>query len=196
MVLAEPLDVIKQVADIFASQGIRYLVSGSIASSFYGIPRATRDADIVAEIGSRQVVPLVKALKAEFYVDADLVADAVLHKSSFNIFYMATMFKVDVFVLKETQVFQLEMDRRKEYQIPEQKHISLYMATAEDIIIQKLLWYRLGGEVSDNQWSDVLGVLKVQKEMLDYKYLKQVAQDQDLLPLLRRAVAESRTKNK
>ena len=196
MVLAEPLDVIKQVADIFASQGIRYLVSGSIASSFYGIPRATRDADIVAEIGSWQVVPLVKALKAEFYVDADLVADAVLHKSSFNIFYMATMFKVDVFVLKETQVFQLEMDRRKEYQIPEQKHISLYMATAEDIIIQKLLWYRLGGEVSDNQWSDVLGVLKVQKEMLDYKYLKQVAQDQDLLPLLRRAVAESRTKNK
>jgi hypothetical protein len=65
-----------------------------------------------------------------------------------------------------------------------------YFTTAEDIILAKLVWFRLGGEKSDHQWKDVLGVLQIQKDQLDAKYIHYWANQLNLVDLLERALNE------
>lgn len=191
MNLAEPVQITGQVAEVFESLGIRYLVGGSLASSLHGIPRATQDIDIVAEIEGNQVESLVEALKTEFYVDADMIREAVRNYDSFNIIHLATMFKVDVFVLKPDPGSQQEMRRREAYQISDDSRGQLYVATAEDIIIHKLYWYQLGGNISERQWHDALGVIQVQGDQLDYVYLKRVARQRGISKLLAQIMEEA-----
>ena len=138
------------------------MVGGSLASSVHGIPRATQHIDIVADIKPVQVDSLVKAFEGEFYIDADMVQDAIKYRSSFNIIYLETMFKVDIFVLKNDLASQDEMNRRQPYQASEDSQSVFFVSSAEDIIIQKLHWFQLGGKTSERQWNDILGVFKVQ----------------------------------
>ncbi len=67
----------------------------------------------------------------------------------------------------------------------------VFTASAEDVILAKLEWYRLGGEISDQQWRDILGVLKVQAGRLDMDYLKQWAVELEVAGLLQRALKDS-----
>lgn len=191
MNLAEPVQVTRQVAKIFEELGIKYLIGGSLASSLHGIPRATQDVDIVADIESNHVESLVEALKAEFYVEADMIREAIGNASSFNVIHLATMFKVDVFVLKPDHISQQEMMRREAYQISDSAQEQLYVATAEDIILHKLYWYQLGGKISERQWNDALGVIQVQGDQLDYVYLRQMAQQRGVSKLLAQILEEA-----
>jgi hypothetical protein len=98
---------------------------------------------------------------------------------------------VDVFIHKERPFDRIQFERRVEQKFttdPEQK---AFMATAEDIILVKLEWYRLGSEISDRQWRDILGVLKVQAGRLDLDYLKLWAKELNVADLLQRALKES-----
>ena len=158
MSLAEPIQVTQRVVQEFERLDIRYFVGGSLASSLHGIPRATQDVDIVAEIKTGHIPKLVDALEKEFYIDADMIKDAIQTRMSFNIIHLATMFKVDIFVLKNDMASQEEMERRKHYQISDAPDQMLFLASAEDIILHKLYWFQLGGGVSERQWNDVLGV--------------------------------------
>jgi hypothetical protein len=191
MILAEPLQITQHVAQVFESFGIRYLVGGSLASSLHGIPRATQDVDMVAEITEHHVAPLVKALESAFYVDGDMMREAIWHHRSFNIIHLTTMFKIDVFILKPDAISQKEMSRRQPYQVSDNLEERLFLSSAEDIIIHKLIWYQLGNEVSDRQWTDVLGVLQVRHPDLDYAYLERVAEQRNVLQLLRKAIVEA-----
>ncbi len=184
MNLGEPIEVTQQIARTFERLGILYLVGGSLASSLHGIPRATQDVDIVADIKLNQVVSFVEVLKAEFYIDADMIREAIRNRSSFNIIHLATMFKVDIFVLKPDHTSQQEMIRREQYQVSDNPQDQLYLATAEDVIIHKLYWYQMSGSTSERQWNDVLGVIQVQSDQLDYAYLKQTAQQRGVIELL------------
>ena len=101
------------------------------------------------------------------------------------------MFKVDVFIRKERPFDRVQFHRRVEQLLaanPEQK---AFMTTAEDIVLAKLEWYRLGNAISDRQWRDILGVLKVQAGRLDLDYLHQWAKELNVADLLRRALKES-----
>ncbi len=170
---------------------IPYLVGGSMASALYGVARSTLDADIVADIRLEQVRELVAALGADFYADDELISSAIEHRSSFNLIHLNTMFKVDVFIRKDRPFDQSQLDRRVEQVLatnPEQK---AFIATAEDTILAKLEWYRMGGEVSDRQWRDILGVLKVQASRLDLDYLQNWADNLTVADLLQRALKES-----
>ncbi len=191
MHLAEPVQVTQQIAQTFERFGIRYLVGGSLASSLHGIPRATQDVDIVADIKLNQVVSLVEALKADFYIDADMIREAIRSRSSFNIIHLATMFKADIFVLKPDNASQQEMMRREQYQISDDPKNQLYLATAEDVIINKLYWYHMSGGTSERQWNDVLGVIQVQSDQLDYVYLKQAAQQRGVSELLEQVLKDA-----
>src|SRR3954469_8906609 len=98
--LADPLLVVGKVAAALDSLRIRYVIGGSLASSLHGIPRATLDVDLIAELGAGHAQPLARALEAEFYADAEMISDAIARSASFNVIYLPTMFKADVFVLK------------------------------------------------------------------------------------------------
>ncbi len=131
--IAEPLLVIGRAATAFDTIGIRYAIGGSVASSLYGIPRATQDVDVVAEIYGKQVPALARKLADEFYADEGVMMDAVMGRASFNIVRLATLFKVDVFV-HSREPWQLnELARAKSQTVGQgDDAITLKFASAED----------------------------------------------------------------
>ncbi|HWP97599.1 MAG TPA: hypothetical protein VN426_12205 [Syntrophomonadaceae bacterium] len=166
-----PFSVTLKVIKVLEECDINYFIGGSLGSSLYGIPRATLDADLVSQLDRSKVEQLVEKLKDEFYIDADMIYDAIQHESCFNVIHLSTMFKVDIFVLKNDPYAKEEFSRRKPEIIAETGQI-MQIATPEDIILTKLLWYKDGGCVASRQFLDAKGVLKVQRERLDHDYLK------------------------
>ncbi len=191
MVLPESVSVLMLVVEVFERLRIPYLVGGSIASALYGVSRSTLDADVVADIQQEQVEALIAALGDDFYSDNEMIRGAIQRRSSFNLIHLKTMFKVDVFIRKERPFDRIQFERRVEQVFatdPEQK---AFITSPEDIILAKLEWYRLGNEISDRQWRDILGVLKVQAGRLDVDYLRKWAAELDVADLLQRALKES-----
>jgi hypothetical protein len=168
---------------------IPYFVGGSLASSAHGVARATLDADIVAKLEPQQAGRFVKELGPEFYADVDAIADAATRRSSFNVIHMATAFKVDVFVPRATAYTDVEMERRQSQVIDEDTGEKMMFSTAEDTLLAKLLWYRRGNEVSERQWRDVLGILRVAGQGLDGSYLSRWAGELGVADLLDRALS-------
>jgi hypothetical protein len=188
--LAEALQVSREVAGALERLGVPYLLGGSLASSLHGIPRSTQDADLVAALEERHVAPLVEALSGAFYVDEERARSAVRRRASFNVIHLATLLKVDLFVLSDDLLARQEMARRQMFELTPGGP-TVPVATAEDTVLQKLRWYRLGGSVSDRQWSDLLGVLKVQRGRLDLGYLRHGASHLEVADLLDRALDEA-----
>jgi hypothetical protein len=189
--LPESVSVLMLVVDIFERLQVPYLIGDSMASALYGVTRSTLDADMVADLHQEQVGALAKALGDDFYADEEMIRDAILHISGFNLIHLKTMFKVDVFIRKERPFDRVQFERRVEQVFatnPEQK---AFMTTAEDIILAKIEWYRMGSEVSDRHWRDILGILKVQAGRLDLNYLSQWASELKVADLLQRALKES-----
>jgi len=138
-ILAEPLEVTQLITTVLERLQIPYVVGGSLASSLHGIPRATQHIDLLADIRIHQIVSLVAALQDSFYIDADSIREAIEHSSSFNVIHLPTMFKVDVFVPSPDDTwYQQEIARKERYEIDTSTASHLFLATAEDIIIQKL----------------------------------------------------------
>jgi hypothetical protein len=187
----EALTATFAVVRVLDALGIPYLVGGSLASSLHGIPRSTQDSDVVVDLSQDQVSPLLAALGADFYADEELARRAVEHKAAFNVIHLETMFKVDLFVIGDDEAAREEMRRRERHQVGESTEQSLYFATAEDTVLQKLAWYRLGHGVSDRQWRDLLGVLRVQGARLDRAYLDHAARALGVAELLGEALAEA-----
>ncbi|MCK6529894.1 hypothetical protein L6R50_20820 [Myxococcota bacterium] len=189
--LSEPVIVVAKLARAFDALGIRYLVGGSLASSVYGIPRATQDVDLVAAVQLSQVDAITSALGDEFYVDADMIRDAIKRRASFNVIHLDTMFKADVFIQKGDSWSRGEMERARTEQLDMPGgQVTIRFASPEDTLLHKLIWYKLGDEMSDRQWSDILGVLKIQGMALDQDYLDRWAPLLDVHVLLARARQE------
>lgn len=170
--MESPLAVLAQVTRALAAQGIAYVVVGSFASSMRGVYRTTGDIDIVADIKSAQIKLLVADLQASFYVDEQAVRRAVARNGSFNAIHLAAIFKIDVFIPPADGFGRQQLARRQLEKIAADIEQEIYVATAEDIIIGKLLWYRAGGEVARMQWTDVLGIIGAQGTSLDVTYLR------------------------
>lgn len=190
MTLAEPIEVTLAVVGALERLGLRYLVGGSMASSVHGVPRATQDIDLLVELPGRSVDGLVSALEGAFYVDRDMILDAVRRAASFNVVHLRTMYKVDVFVADRSELVQGELERRQVVEVGDPPQ-PIFVASPEDIVLQKLLWYRAGGEVSDRQWRDLLGVMEVQGPRLDLAFLREWADRIGVTALLTRAFEEA-----
>jgi len=178
------------VTQVFERLGIRYAVGGSFASSLHGVMRSTLDVDIVADMRLEHIAPLVEALSPDFYADDEMMKDAITHHSSFNLIHYETAFKVDVFIRKERAFDQAQLERRALAVIGMDPETSLYITSPEDTILAKLEWYRMGGEVSDRQWRDILGVLKTRAGELDLPYMRLSAVTLNVTDLLDRALRE------
>jgi hypothetical protein len=136
LILSEPLSVVALVAEAFNTLKITYLVGGSLASSVYGIPRATQDVDLVADLSSGKVDALCDLLKGTFYIDGDMIREAITRRSSFNMVHLGTMFKADVFIMKGDSWSREEMSRVREERI-ESLGVSLRFASPEDVLLHK-----------------------------------------------------------
>lgn len=193
MTTADLFTALAPVVEALESLGVRHYVSGSVASSAHGLARASVDVDIVADLDSQHVVALVRRLQGAYYVDEDRVRSAVQARRSFNLIHLATMFKVDVFVSKRRPFDREALARARPEALEEGADATRYfVASAEDTILAKLEWFRAGGEVSERQWSDVVGVLKTIQLRADEEYLRRWAGSLGVGDLLDRALAESR----
>jgi len=183
----EALKVILAVVRVLEDLQVPYAVGGSLASSMHGIPRSTQDGDLVADLRVEHIQPFVAAIAQTFYVSPERVLQAVQRRSSFNVVHLKTAIKVDIFVLSREPLSLQEMARRQVLPFPGEPGTTIHVASAEDTVLQKLLWYRKGNMVSERQWNDILGVLKVQGPRLDFDYLKEWADRIGVDDLLRQA---------
>lgn len=167
--------------------GVRWLVGGSVASSILGVPRATLDIDLVADLYGLHVTSLHDALTAYYYVDRDTMLWAVSTRRSFNAIHQATLIKVDVFCAGNDALARLELDRRVFVDVAAGR---VPICSSEDIILQKLVWWREAGG-SERQWRDAIGVVQIRGSELDRGYIAGHASALGLADLVTRLFAEA-----
>jgi hypothetical protein len=188
MVDSEAIQVTRRVTHVLDDLGIPYVIGGSMASIVHGLLRTTMDVDIVADLSMEHIDSFVAGLQSAFYADKLMIQRAIQHHSSFNLIHLESMFKVDIFIPTGRPFDQQQLNRRIAEPFSAESGRPLWILSAEDIILAKLDWFRMGGEVSERQWRDILGVLKIQKDTLDLEYLRHWAVALDVTELLTRAL--------
>lgn len=186
----DAVDAMTGVVEALERLGVAYYVGGSMASSVHGIGRTTRDVDLVADLAMEHAALLVKSLEATYYVSLPAVFEAITRKSCFNLIHTQTAFKVDVFVVKDREYDRTAMRRVRKESFDNRQEF--FVASPEDIVLAKLEWFRLGDEVSETQWRDVVNVLHVQGNSLEQSYLDRWATELGVADLLERAKEEVR----
>jgi len=186
-------DIPKALADIlevFDGLGVEYRIGGSVASSTLGHFRATNDVDIVADLRLEQSTAFIQSLRGRFYLDDAYIAESIRSGRSFNLIHLTTFIKVDVFPLKKRSFDQAAFSRKLRVALMEEPNLQADLFTPEDVLIQKLERYVMGGRSSERQWGDILGILRVQ-DALDLDYLRRWAKELGLLELLEQAHAQA-----
>jgi hypothetical protein len=192
MIISEEMTALMAVVQALDALGVPYALGGSLASAVHGVVRATLDADLIADLRPNHADPLARALAGAFYADEVAIDEAIRARGSFNIIHLDTLFKIDVFVAGPRPFDRAQLARSRLHLLSEEPECTVRVLSAEDTLLAKLEWYRRGGQVSDRQWRDVLGVLKVQGERLDDEYLRRMAIELDVAGLLARALEKVR----
>ncbi len=186
----ELVETVERLADVLDRLGIGYAIGGALASSTYGAVRFTMDADITVQPFSSVADKLFDLLKDEFYISERAMRQALACSRSFNIIHYETGFKIDMFIQSPSEFEQRLLLRSKRLRLDDASPKKLPLVSPEDIVLLKLRWFKETDCTSDRQWRDVLGVLAVQGESLDFDYLTDSARELGLEELLDRARAE------
>ena len=182
----------KPVSEAFDELGVAYAVGGSVAGLAHGFSRFTMDVDIVAALQEKHVAEFSHRLRnANFFVDEEMIIDAVRHRHSFNVFDENTGFKVDVFITSGSAWDEQVLARREPGYLGDDKEPAFTVESVEDLALSKLRWFKMSGGVSDRQWNDVLGVLKLNFFDLDFDYLQRWARELKIHDLLEKALDEA-----
>jgi hypothetical protein len=191
LLIPEPIRITLLVTRVFEKLGIRYFIGGSLASTIHGTIRSTMDADLIVDLQIDHLQKITAQLEGTFFIDPPAIVNALQHNSSFNLIHKDTMFRIDIFPLGQGAFEQNQMVRRVQQSLSDHPNDRAFFTTAEDIILAKLIWFRMGGEISEQQWRDVLGVIRVQDDILDQDYLYHWGERLGLLNLLERALSDA-----
>lgn len=185
----DPLAVATVVAQSLERAGLRYAIGGSVAASLIGEPRSTLDLDIMIECDIEKTAILARELSDNFYVDQESAVAAARDRGTFNAIHLATSLKIDFFVAEDSSLAREALAYRRRVDSP--GSAPLYFYALEDLVARKLLWFRMGGEVSDRQWRDVLGMLRLRATSVDWPRLRELATVAGVGDLLERAISET-----
>jgi hypothetical protein len=185
---SDSVELAVRVIAVLEDLGISYQVGGSFASSIHGIPRLTQDLDLVIDLAPDQVPLFASRFQEDFYLDIEAIQSAIARRRSFNLIHLSSGFKIDLFPRGTTAFDRSELARCGLQRLVDEPPRDVVVTSPEDTILRKLEWYRLGGEVSDRQWNDILGVIQTQGPRLDLAYLRQWAREIGVDDLLARAL--------
>lgn len=186
----DDMTVFEEVCRKLESLGLPYFITGSIAASIHGEIRSTNDADIVISIGIEQVDSLILAFAIDYYIDERMIHEAILRRRSFNVIHFGSSFKIDFYVPQKTPFFESQLRRVKRTVLFADSSQAYPVISAEDLILSKLLWFQKGDCISDQQWRDILGMLKTKQEGLDFGYLSHWAVALGVKELLEKTYAD------
>lgn len=168
--MTDQLDVLALVTSRLDAVGIGYMVTGSMASGYYGQPRMTRDVDLVVELQHGDPERMEVMFSDAFLISAHTARGAMAHQTMFNAIHRGALVKVD-FVIRKSDPFRIEeFARRRRVELDGHP---MWMVSPEDLILSKLVWAR--GSGSDVQTRDVRGVIAAQNVRLDWGYLEACA---------------------
>jgi hypothetical protein len=176
------LDLLKLVANRLNESGFGYMLSGSVALTFYGKPRMTRDIDIVVKLPFSDIDRFIKLFEHDFYIDKDMIKDAILNQSMFNIIHLETVIKVDFIIRKNQEYRILEFSKRKMHKLEGQ---DIYIVSLEDLIISKLYWAK--DSFSEMQIKDIENLINLD---FDLRYVKKWCNNLGLDLILKRVLDE------
>ena len=160
-------EFLKDIVRRLNSIGVEYMLTGSMASNYWGIPRTTHDLDFVLVIQRDQVDSLVAVMSPDLYVQTESVYGAFAPPHQFNVIDNASALKADFWLLRAEPFDQSVFSRRSQTQL---FGIDTWIASAEDVILHKLYWNRLSP--SERQRGDAAGVFAVQAASLDHNYMQ------------------------
>lgn len=178
-------EALQTVLDRLEECGIPYMISGSFASNVHGVPRVTQDADVIIETDLPALLQFIDGIGEDFYADSEAAKNAFYGNRMLNIIHMPSGFKVDLILRKARPFSKEEFQRRQQVTFLGR---SRWFTAAEDIILAKLEWSKMGQ--SDRQFDDAVNVAKVQREAIDRVYLLRWAKELGVDELLQRLLAE------
>lgn len=187
------IQVLERLAEVLDALGIPYAIGGSIASSVYGTVRFTRDADIAVLPFAAVADKFYARLKDEFYVSEEAMQQALSCCGSFNIVHYETAFKIDLFLLGPSDFEQQLLVRSRMVRLGETPESDLCFVSPEDVILLKLRRLSESDGFEESQWGDILGVLAIQGQALNFARLTEDARILGVEELLERAIAEAQT---
>lgn len=170
---------------------VRYAIGGSWASTAFGEPRFTNNVDILAEFTQEKLQRFLRNLPKTFYADEEETFDALRGGRPFNVLYMPMAFKFDFFPATAFPLGAQELDRAISLAGTELSEAPAPFVTPEDILLAKLHWFRLGGEVSEVQWRDIEGIVRGSAGTLDRKYLQDSAAKLKVSDLLDKSLGDT-----
>lgn len=163
----EQQELLVRTVEILENLKIPYMLTGSFAVNFYGIPRTTHDIDVVVQIGLADADPLARHFPSDFYADAEMIRGAIEQHLMFNIVDPGSGLKIDFWILKPDAYDSERFRRRRRQTILGH---AVWMPSPEDVILSKLSWYKQAQ--TDKHLNDAQGVWELQKETLDRPYLR------------------------
>jgi len=189
MEISDQEKILYAITGILSDLKIDYFITGGMAVSVWGRPRATFDIDIIVNLIEPKVVSLTKAFKKiskTGYADEEMVKDAIKNNGEFNFIDASSGIKVDFWVKKDDETSLLEFKNRKLKNINGHE---IFFISPEDLILSKILWRRQGG--GEKHFEDVISVFTISGSRLDMKYLKEQASRLDVLTELEVALSRS-----
>lgn len=164
----EQSELLRYFTTVLEQLGLRYFVTGSVATIFFGEPRFTNDIDIVVDFHASRISAFCEAFpSADFYVSEEAVRRAVSGKGQFNVIHPASGLKVDVMVPSPSAFNQSRFARAR--RLRPAPDFEAVFATPEDVILKKLEYFREGG--SEKHLRDIAGVLRISGPQVDLTYI-------------------------